>query len=452
MNAVKKTISKSLLLIFFTLLCFTPVLGQSPTLQLLYEYPLPSIGPNGNQTPLIHVADHDHLIALNYPHDKNLFVYDGNGSILWNVSLPAEQSPWISSVAITPNAQNILLAQLVPACCHGSVTNTSSNKIILFDKGGGKLWEYPTYSPPLASAFTGENENVLIGTEDGRIISLDRQGTLLWEAKVDAPVISLMTSADYNTIVATGESNYYASKLYGEALNPHDLFVLDMNGTLLWNYQTRGTNTALVSDDGSVIAVLNQRSGHVLIFNRTGSLLGERSFAGTSPTISLAGDGSLIVIRTAEGFVYGLDQRGSLMWNVSVQPESQGIALDNEKNVFTGNGRNISLFTKSGKLQGDYPVGSSVRFIYSSPDRKLIVIGTEQKLRVFSTKVSVAGMGGSIPAGKPNITVMNNFQNGSSSVAQTSGPNPAPFSPITCIGALICTGLVVSFVRRDFNE
>ena len=120
---------------------------------------------------------------------------------------------------------------------------------------------YPTANPPLASAISGNNRDILIGMEDGRILCLDRNGTLRWTATMDAPIISLVTSRDGSTIVATGESNYLFSKTYNESLSPHYLFALRENGTLLWNYQTRGWNAAAVSDDGSVTAAIEKVSG-----------------------------------------------------------------------------------------------------------------------------------------------------------------------------------------------
>jgi outer membrane protein assembly factor BamB len=380
----KKITAIVLFAILLTLICSVPVMGESRTFQQTRDIPLPFTGPGSGQTPLIHIADNGDIITVNCPYDPNFFVYDGNGSLLWNATLSAEQSSWISSVSIAPDGQYLVVTQLVPACCHGSVTNTSSNRVILFDRSGARSWEYPTYSPPLTSTVSSDNQEIFIGTGDGRIINLDREGTACWTAQIDAPVLSLATSLDSGTIVATGDSNYYSNKLYGESLNPHDLFVLDKNGTLLWNYQTRGTNTAAISDDGSVTAVLNERNGNLLLFNRTGGRQIERSFAGTPSAIALSGDANLIVVRTREGVVYGVDRNGSIVWNASLESGSQGIAItDMGNSLVLGDGKAIAIYNITGNRLNEYPVDSKVRSIDVSRDKKSLIIGTEQNLIVI---------------------------------------------------------------------
>ncbi|ABS54898.1 hypothetical protein Mboo_0378 [Methanoregula boonei 6A8] len=435
----KKITITVLFVILLTLFCSAPVVGQSRTLQQTNDILLPLTSPSGNQSPLIHIADNGNLVTVNYPYDPNFFVYDGNGSFLWNATLSAEQSPWISSVSVAPDGQYLIVTQLVPACCHGSVTNTSSNKVILFDRSGARSWEYPTYSPPLTSTISYDNQNIFIGMNDGRIINLDREGTACWTARVDAPVLSLTTSADSSTIVATGESNYYSNKIYGEPLNPHDLFVLDKNGTLLWNYQTRGTNTAAISDDGSVTAVLNERNGNLLLFNRTGGRQIERSFAGTPSAIVMSGDANLIVVRTLEGFVYGVDRNGSIVWNASLESGSQGIAItDTGNSLVLGDGKAIAMFNITGNRLDEYPVDSEVRSIGVSPDRKSIIIGTEQNLIVIPAME---------PVPRTESTALTPIQtvHASGQVPQT--PKESSVFPIILVFAVGC-GIVIMLNRK----
>jgi WD40 repeat protein len=366
-------------------------------------------------------------------------VYDGNGSILWNGTLSAEQSPWVSSISVAPDGNELTVTQLVPACCHGSVTNTSSNKVILFDRRGVKSWEYPTYNPPLASIVSGNNQDIFIGTDDGRIICLNRDGTSRWITHVDAPVISLATSRNGSMIVATGESNYYFNKLYGEPLNPDDIFVLDDNGILLWKYQTGGMNAAAVSDDGSIIAVIDRRSGNILLFNRSGSKLMERSLAGTTSAIAMSGDGNLVVVETREGIVYGLDHNGSPVWNVSVEPDSYGIAVSGNGNIVVlGNGRTITTYNKNGDLLEEYPADSRIQSIESSPDTQSLIVGTEQKLIFFWEKGSEPG------TESPVVTPPRTMQ--STHIPQT--PKGAPLIPVIPVLALVICTIGIVFFRK----
>jgi len=254
-------------------------------------------------------------------------------------------------------------------------------------------------------------------------------------------VSALITSRDGSTIVATGESNYYFNKLYGEPLNPDDIFVLNDDGTLLWKYQTGGTNTAAVSDDGSTIAVIDGRSGNVLLFNRTGSKMMERAYAGTPSALAMSGDGNLIAVETNEGFVYGLDHNGSPTWNASVEPESQGIAIsDNGNIVILGNGQTIAMYNKTGNHLGGYPVDSRIRSIDTSSDTRSFIVGTEQKLIFFS--VTGSEVGTEIPVVTPILTLQS-----STHIPQTS--NDAPMSSTIPVFALGVCAMGMIFFRRS---
>jgi len=386
-----------------------PVMGLASDLQPVWEIPLMPADNPANQTPVIQVSDNRQLITLNFKYGPVFFVYDGNGSFLWNYTLTAEKTPWLSSISIAPDGTGLAITQFVPGCCHGSVSNTSSNKVIFFDKFGGRLWEYATYSPPLTSAVLKNTHDILVGTEDGQILCLDRHGSVRWTTTVDAPVTTLASSPDGSTIVATGDSNYYFSTLYGEPLNPYDLFTLDANGTVLWKYQTRGQNTVAVSRDGSTIAAIGGRFGNLMVFDRTGTKLIERSFPNVTSALSMTGDGNQSVVETADGFVYCLDRKGLPAWNASVEPGSQGMAVSGTGDqIVLGNNRTITAFSITGEVLGIYPAGSRVLSVTPVPDSGSFIIGTEQKIlfitvngsdpdRVFPEGSSLTTMQSALP-------------------------------------------------------
>lgn len=367
--------------IFTILFVHSPVMGLTSDLQPAWEIPLMPADNPANQTPVIQASDNRQLITLNFKYEPTFFVYDGNGSFLWNYTLTAEKTPWLSSISIAPDGTGLAITQFLPGCCHGSVSNTSSNKVIFFDKFGGRLWEYATYSPPLTSAVLKNTYDILVGTEDGQILCLDRHGSVRWTTTVDAPVTTLASSPDGSTIVATGDSNYYFSTLYGEPLNPYDFFTLDANGTVLWKYQTRGQNTVAVSRDGSTIAAIGGRFGNLMVFNRSGTKLFERSFPGVTSALSMTGDGNQSVVETADGLVYCLDHNGSPVWNVSVEPGSQGMAVGSTgDNIVIGNNRTIIVYSIMGDVLGMYPAGSRVLSVTPVPGSESFIIGTEQKI------------------------------------------------------------------------
>lgn len=373
---------------FFLLALFIipfPVNGLEYPVQPAWEVPIILSDNSANLFPILHIADGGQLISLNYPYDPGFFVYDGNGSLLFNKTLSAEKTPWISSISPLPDGTGVVVTQLVPGCCHGSVSNTSSNKVLFFDRSGRIVWDYVTYQPPLASVALQNTRDIIVGTEDGKIISLDRNGSVRWTTVVDAPILSLAASADENTLVAAGDSNYDSWIRYGESLNPFDLFFLDGTGEILGRYQTRGQNTVAVSRNGSVIAVIGGRFGNLMLFNRMGMKTGERSFPGAGTALFLSADATRLVVVTSDGTVYTLDEKMKEIVSLPGEP-GQSIAVSGTGDVLArANNRNITLYRiATGETLGTIQADSGVRFISAVPGTGSFVIGTGQKMSFFT--------------------------------------------------------------------
>lgn len=424
-------------LILCSLIITVPVFGQSSAGQNCL--PLPD--NEQNHTGLIGIADNGQLATLYYQNAPELFVYNGNGSLLWNVTLSAGQTPWLSSAGIAPDGSVVAVARLVPGCCHGTVTNTTSNKLILFDTATGtKIWEYPTYSPPLSAVISGNNRDILAGTQDGRIICLDRNGTLRWTAQADAPVLSLVSSRDGSTIVATGDSNYLFSKTYHEPLSPHDLFAFSENGTLLWNYQTQGWNAALVSDDGSEIAAIEKVSGTLRLFNRTGLVAVKSIYPGGLESFSLAGDKNLIVTRTPQGDVYSFTGTGSRAWTLPAEWGSRGIAITGTDTVVLGDGDTLRQYSQSRTQIANQSLDGPVQAIAAARDTGAIVVATDRSLCFFPQGIPTPGTGNS----GSGVTVTTQSPQG-------PAPTPShetPVGPLVPVLALFGCGLGIASIKK----
>lgn len=380
-------------LFFLLALLFTaqPVMGLEYLIQPAWEIPLICPDTPADQIPVIHVAERGNLISVNYPYEPGFFVYDGDGSLLFNKTLSAEKTPWITSISPVPDGSGLAVAQLVPGCCHGSVSGTASNKVVFFDRSGRIVWEYPTEKPPLATVILPGSGDIIIGTEDGRILCLDRQGSLRWSASVEAPVISLRASEDGRTIVASGNSNYDAWKQYGEPISPYDLFFLDADGTVLGKFQTRGENTVAISRDASAIAVIGGPLGNLMVFNRTGTKTVEQSFPGTISALSLAGDGSRIIVETSGGRVYCLDENLQERWNLQAAAGPQGMAVSDTMDILAvGENYNVTLYRITGDVIGTYQADSRVRFISEIPGTASFIIATEGKMAFVNLTVEEA--------------------------------------------------------------
>lgn len=358
-----------------------PVMGLEHLSQSPWEIRLVHTGYPENLVPVIHVAREGRLITVNYPTKPDFFVYEGNGTLLFNKTQSAEKPPWISSVSPNPDGSGLAVTQLIPGCCHGSVSNTTSNKVIFLDLSGRIVWEYVTNEPPLASVVVPDTGDIVIGTENGRILCLDRNGSVRWTTIVEAPVLSLTVSADGKTIVATGDSNYDAWKRYGEPLNPFDLFFLDAEGTVLGKYQTRGQNTVSASRNASQIAVIGGPFGNLMLFNLTGTKTGERSFPGIVSTHSINDDGTRIIVITSNGQVYYLDENLRETGNIPAVPGSQGFAVSGTGDrIARGNNRTVTLYWISGDVPDTYTADSRVRVIVPVPGSESFIIATDEKL------------------------------------------------------------------------
>jgi hypothetical protein len=380
------TLSFFFLIALLTIPCTAS--GIPATIHSEWGVPLPESGNPANELPRVMAAGNPVLITVNYQYQPNLFVFDGNGTLLWNTTLAAEKTPWLSSASLFPDGSGLVVTQLEPGCCHGSVTNTSQNKVLSFDRTGKTSWEYITWSPPLSSSVLRTTRDILIGTGDGQIFCLNENGSVRWKTAVEAPVTALTTSDDGNTIIATGESNYDSSIRYGESLHPFDLFILDCDGVVLGKYQMRGVNIAKSNNNGSVIAVSGGPFGNLMVFNRSGTRLYERSFPAIPRAIAMTGNGSRIIIETAGGGIYCLDTGGREVWKKIIEPGSQGLAISGSRqSVALGNGTIIEVYDITGELLGAYPAGSKVRSVAMVPGSDSFLVGSDGELFF----ISVAG-------------------------------------------------------------
>jgi outer membrane protein assembly factor BamB len=430
-----------LFLVLLLLSATVPVMGESFTIQPGGDLSLPAPGTNGTHTPHIQFADNGQLTILVYSNDPAIFRYDRNGSFLGKDTVSAEETPWISSASITPGGKNFVVTQLVPACCHGSVTNSSSNKVIFFDRSGMQLWDYPTYNPPLVSAVSGNNHDIIVGTDNGRIICLDINGSLRWVTPVDVPIVSLTTSRDGATVVATGKGNDYFATLYSKPQSPDDFFVLDSNGTVLRKNSFGGLDTVAINDDGAVIAVTGGHAGSLRVFNRSGTRTAERSLTGNPSALAMSGDGDLIVAGSSDGRVSAFDRKASPLWNISAGSGSSSIAVTgNGSMVVLGNNQTFGVYTRQGELLGTYPVNGRILSIKSSANGQSLVVMTEDRVIFFAAEVSQPATGYSEVSATPVLR-------SSQPIPVTSKKSPEnSFVPIL---ALCLCAVIVAFFWRS---
>ena len=395
-----------------------------------------SLSPNatyeGNLNRII-ISDDGQYLAAYVAEENTLLFFNQTGTLLWSRQFTSERPPWISSIDISRDNSIIATSELVPGCCAGSVTSTTSNQVILFDRTGAILWNYSTLSPPTAVAISPDASRIYAGTEDSRVICLDRNGSVLWTQNTDAPAYSLTLSKDGTLIAAAGKNP--GTTPNGTVNYPNDLLLYNQNGSLLWKYRTGGPNTVAISRDNSKIAVIGGRYGNLYLFNRTGGLVGGRSFPETGSSLALSDDASRIFVGSVEGSVYRLDNAGAIVWTITTPYLSRHIAAANDgKCVVFGNGSSIMKVDRNGSVLWEYSTGAWVSSVAMSGDgRETGAIS--DAIYFFNSQVPVT----------PPDTTGNPEMNTLLPISSTSGlpvkPSTTPSTPLSPITTLIALGV-----------
>jgi len=349
------TASRFLLALMALCLLCIPALAVQPQ----WTFPLsPNASYEGNLNRIA-ISDDGQYLAAYVADENTLLFFNRTGTLLWSRQFTDERSPWISSIRIARDNSIIAVSELVPGCCAGSVTATPSNQVLLFNRTGAVLWNYSTMSPPTAVAISPDASRIYAGTEDRRVICLDRNGSVRGTQETDAPVSSLTHSKDGTLIAAAGTNP--GTTPYGTVNYPNDLFLFDRNGSPLWKYRTGGSNTVAISGDNTIIAVVGGKFGNLYLFNRTGGLVGGRSFPETGSSLVMSDDADRIIVGSVEGSVYGLDSNGTMLWTIKTTRLSRNIAADDNGNsVVFGNGSSVETVDRNGSVLWEYPTGAWV--------------------------------------------------------------------------------------------
>jgi outer membrane protein assembly factor BamB len=357
------TASQFLLALMALCLLCVPALAVQPQ----WTFPLsPNATYEGNLNRIT-LSDDGQYLAAYVAGNNTILFFNRTGTLLWSRQFTAERPPWISSISIARDNSIVAASELVPGCCAGSVTSTPSNQVIVFDRTGAVLWNYSTISPPTAVVISPDASRIYAGTEDRRVICLDRNSSILWTQGTDAPVHSLTLSNDGTLIAAAGTNP--GTTPQGTVSYPNDLFLFNRNGSPLWKYRTGGPDTVAISDDNSIIAVVGGRYGNLYRFNRTGGLVGGRSFPETGSSLAMSDDASQIVVGSVEGSVYGLDSHGTILWTIKTPSLSRNIAAANDGNsIVFGNGNSIQTVDRNGSALRNYPTGAWVSSVAISAD------------------------------------------------------------------------------------
>lgn len=229
-----------------------------------------------------------------------IYYLNKNGNLLWS----AERDRIISEVSVSPDGSSILASgyQLV-----GRGGFYSSPSVYMYDKMGNLLWVYQnenktgisTDNQFLTGAITNTN-NIVIGTDD-EILYLDYNGKLLWNYNTTGSLTKILTAKD-NSVIVAGATGFLD--------NSWHLYVLDTHGNLLWGYDgfdglVQGRAIAL-SAGGQLTAIGSMISGEygdLYLFDKKGNLLWSKKIDGGVLSIDMSNNGKSIIVQTNLGTI-----------------------------------------------------------------------------------------------------------------------------------------------------
>jgi hypothetical protein len=133
---------------------------------------------------------------------------------------------------------------------------TRKGKIVVIDRNGSKVVDYPTMSQGVGVAISRDGSSI-VGIDDYNLYSLFRNGTLRWSFASSPPFRDVAMTPDGKYIVAG--SQYY-------------LRFFNETGSLLWQNQESGyVYSVAISESGDYI--IAGSSDQVRLFDKSGSLL-----------------------------------------------------------------------------------------------------------------------------------------------------------------------------------
>jgi hypothetical protein len=410
----------SILIIIISLSLINSVQATAPLWTLNY----PDTEIHQGFLGTVKISGNDQFLVATTPDASELFAVSKNGTLLWNYTpeTSAEDwtSPWITGISISPDNSLIGVSTMLPGCCHGVVTRTSSNKITLFDARGHRIWNFSSGEPPRSIAISGNGREIFVGYASRSLSCFDINGTPLWNQPTESPVSNIELSDDGNFILASGEN------VAGEYTN--DVYLFTREGVLIWKKQFRGENVLGISPDSQNFVIFGNPTRKIDYLDHEGKTLWESSFGSMGMAMAMAGDGQHIVVGTSDRQVHLLNTNGETIWSSPMPDSVYSTAISGDGNVIgIGSDKNLTLFDRSGRISWQFTANATVLPVVVSPDGKYIA--------AVSDKIYFFNRWGNTTAVEPEIrdTVSGPIINGANAIPTTMQDNSS--------GATIATDL-----------
>ncbi len=375
----KKTIALILALISI-LLVIPNVRSYSPDLNLKWDYDIGGIPREIYLEDLNNDGSSEFVFVLS----NGIYVIDSKGNLVWKYSLDD-----IRSVS-TADINNDFYKEIVVSS--GNIAeNIARGWIRALDRKGQVLWKFPpsrvgstTLMQDIKAVDIDNNGyyEIIGGSIYGISALKDTYDGFLWYRKLDDNIERIEIAN-----LAPGKQQIIANSF-------SNLYLLDLNGMLIWNYTVNGgIKTMRIADvygDGGRDILLISKKDRFYILNSNGGLEFETAgVKGITATAIADLDSSYEkVLVGSNGVVYALDSKFQIDWKYKTGGEITGIYVSDidkngEKEVLTVAGDKIHEIDKNGNFFWEYNFGRNIdNFVLT--DSNDFIVNSGSRVYVFS--------------------------------------------------------------------
>ncbi|THF77971.1 ABC transporter permease subunit [Cohnella fermenti] len=205
-----------------------------------------------------------------------------------------------------------------------------------------------------------DGSRLAVGAHGSKAIVYDREGQPLYEKQTKNVVTDVKLLNDGTLLVASDDRHLYA---------------YDSAGGTRWDVDMkRQVKSVSASEDGSVIAVVVQRSNDLLFVDgQTGETTGTAAIGTVMKTVRVSGNGEWIVAATADQFLHLVDKDGQVVRKFGAGGQIASIAVTDDGETAVGtNANEVELFDSEGKKAASFGTRDSVSAVAFSKDGKLL--------------------------------------------------------------------------------
>lgn len=371
----------ALILALISLLIVIPtVRSYSPDLNLKWDYDIGGIPREIYLEDLNNDGSSEFVFVLG----NGIYVIDSRGQLIWRYDLDNIRAISIADI------NNDQYKEIVVSS-GGFAEGIARGWIRALDRKGGILWKFPpsrvgstTLMQDIKAVDIDNNKyyEIIGGSIYGISVLKDTYDGFLWYRRLDDN-IERIEIAD----LAPGKQQIIAKSF-------SNLYLLDLNGMLIWNYTVNGgIKTMKIADvygDGKKDILLISKRDRIYVLNSNGGLEFETaSVKGiTATAIADLGVSYERVFASSEGVVYLLNPKFQIDWRYKIGKEITGIHVtdldkDGEREVLTVAGDKIHEIDKNGNFFWEYNFGRIIdNFVLT--DSNDFIVNSGSRVYVFS--------------------------------------------------------------------